>query len=59
MDKARIYAAAGVPEYLIVDPERAVWTLNTAPTETGYRTTVTKPLGIPVELAGLQIELDR
>ena len=59
VDKTRIYASAGVPEYLIVDPERAVWTLNTTPTADGYRTTLTKPIETPVEIAGVQVELGR
>jgi hypothetical protein len=60
VDETRIYARAGVPEYLIIDPQRGVWTLNTHPTEDGgYHNAVTKPIGTPVDLAGVRVELGR
>ncbi|MQY20348.1 Uma2 family endonuclease [Nocardia macrotermitis] len=57
IDKPGICAAAGVPEYLIVDPEREVWTLHTEPTSVGYQTVVTEPISAPVEIAGVRVDL--
>ncbi|MTJ62707.1 hypothetical protein GL305_17635 [Nocardia seriolae] len=48
IDKSRLYAEAGVPEYLIVDPARETWTLHSNPTEGEYRVTSTKPMSTPV-----------
>ena len=56
-DKTEIYATAGVPEYLIVDPARDRWTLHTEPSGDGYSTTVTKPLNTPVDIAGQRFQL--
>ncbi|RDI54157.1 Uma2 family endonuclease [Nocardia mexicana] len=58
LDKSGIYADAGVPEYLIVDPDRESWTLNTEPADGNYQHTVTKPITTPVTIAGVQVEFE-
>ncbi|MET9485472.1 Uma2 family endonuclease [Nocardia sp. NPDC006630] len=57
IDKAGIYAAAGVAEYLIVDPAREMWTLHTGPADGAYQITNTKPINTPVHVAGIEFEL--
>ncbi|MEU1209439.1 Uma2 family endonuclease [Nocardia sp. NPDC005825] len=57
IDKARIYAEAGVPEYLIVDPARETWTLHTSPSDGEYQVTSTKPIITPVRVANIEFEL--
>lgn len=57
IDKAGIYAEAGVAEYLIVDPARETWTLHTSPADGAYQVTATKPIGTPVRVAGIEFEL--
>lgn len=57
IDKAHIYAEAGVPEYLIVDPARETWTLHTSPSDGEYQVTSTKPINTPVHVATIEFEL--
>lgn len=57
IDKAHIYAEAGVPEYLIVDPARETWTLHTSPSDGEYQVTSTKPINTPVHVANIEFEL--
>ncbi|GAB2534526.1 Uma2 family endonuclease [Nocardia heshunensis] len=57
IDKARIYAEAGVVEYLIVDPLRETRTLHSSPIDGEYQVTSTKPIITPVEVAGIEFEL--
>ncbi|WP_169816349.1 Uma2 family endonuclease [Nocardia miyunensis] len=58
VDKTSIYATGGVPVYLIVDPDRELWTLHTTPTENRYRNTTTNPINVPIEIAGVSVELN-
>jgi Uma2 family endonuclease len=55
--KARIYAAAGVPIYWVVDLTEQVVHVHTDPAETGYASVVRRGAGEPLDAAGVQLTL--
>ncbi|WP_228538134.1 Uma2 family endonuclease [Nocardia sp. XZ_19_385] len=55
--KRRIYASAGVPEYLVVDPESGMWTLFTDPVDDSYTKIQDGSRGDSVQIAGFTINL--
>ncbi|MEV8569332.1 Uma2 family endonuclease [Streptomyces sp. NPDC051322] len=60
--KKAVYAAAGVPVYLIIDPYKGVWYLHTLPKDDDYHIVVTLKFGDPVDLTatvvGLTLQTD-
>jgi Uma2 family endonuclease len=55
--KARIYAAAGVPTYWVVDINDEVVHVHTDPSETGYATVSRQGLDEPLDAAGVPLTL--
>ncbi|MEU8897419.1 Uma2 family endonuclease [Nocardia sp. NPDC048505] len=55
--KRKIYASAGVPEYLVVDPESGTWSLFSDPVDDGYTKVQDGTRGDRVRIAGFTIEL--
>ncbi|MCC8478985.1 Uma2 family endonuclease [Streptomyces globisporus] len=55
--KKAVYATAGVPVYLIVDPYTGTWHLHTLPKEDEYRSVLSLDFGIPVDLTSTVVGL--
>ncbi|MFG3101812.1 Uma2 family endonuclease [Streptomyces sp. NPDC048182] len=55
--KKDVYAAAGVPVYLIVDPYTAEWHLHTLPKDGTYHASVSFGFGEDVDLTGTSVGL--
>lgn len=55
--KARIYAAAGVPVYWVIDVGRDVVHVHTDPTAKGYATVETVAAGDPLDACGVTLTL--
>ncbi|MEV8003480.1 Uma2 family endonuclease [Streptomyces sp. WA6-1-16] len=55
--KKAVYATAGVPVYLIVDPYTATWHLHTLPKEDEYRSVLSLDFGTPVDLTSTVVGL--
>jgi Uma2 family endonuclease len=55
--KARIYAAAGVPVYWVIDLPGDVVHVHTDPTPDGYTTVGTHPADVPLEVCGVHLSL--
>jgi Uma2 family endonuclease len=55
--KARIYAAAGVPEYWVVDVGRVVVHVHTDPVADGYRSVVVRDADAPLDALGVTVTL--
>lgn len=50
VDKAKGYAAAGIPVYLLIDRAAGGVTVFAEPEEAGYRSITARPFGTPIEL---------
>ncbi|PVC82740.1 Uma2 family endonuclease [Streptomyces sp. CS131] len=55
--KKAVYATAGVPVYLIVDPYTGTWHLHTLPKEDEYRSVLSLDFGTPVDLTSTVVGL--
>ncbi|WP_408994368.1 Uma2 family endonuclease [Streptomyces sp. 1268] len=55
--KKAVYATAGVPVYLIVDPYTGTWHLHTLPKEDEYRSALSLDFGTPVDLTSTVVGL--
>lgn len=55
--KAQVYAAAGVPEYWVVDVRAEVVHAHTGPTSSGYAQVRSRGFDEPMEVAGLTVVL--
>ncbi|NUV69120.1 Uma2 family endonuclease [Streptomyces sp. CAI-121] len=55
--KKAVYATAGVPVYLIVDPYTGIWHLHTLPKEDEYRSVLSLDFGTPVDLTSTVVGL--
>ncbi|MFV8184314.1 Uma2 family endonuclease [Streptomyces sp. AF1B] len=55
--KKDVYAAAGVPVYLIVDPYTGEWHLHTLPKDGKYHSEVRFPFGEDIDLTGTPVGL--
>jgi Uma2 family endonuclease len=55
--KARIYAAAGVPEYWVIDLQAAVVHVHTDPTADGYASVVVRDTDAELEVHGVRLSL--
>jgi Uma2 family endonuclease len=56
--KARIYAAAGVPEYWVIDVESSAVHRHTEPSPEGYRSVERHDAGATLDAAGVPVPLD-
>lgn len=56
--KARIYAAAGVPEYWVIDVEASAVHRHTEPSPEGYRSVERHGAGAILDAAGVPVRLD-
>ncbi|MEG9547490.1 MULTISPECIES: Uma2 family endonuclease [Streptomyces griseus group] len=55
--KKAVYATAGVPVYLIVNPYTGTWHLHTLPKEDEYRSVLSLDFGTPVDLTSTVVGL--
>ncbi|MCQ1577298.1 Uma2 family endonuclease [Streptomyces parvus] len=55
--KKAVYATAGVPVHLIVDPYTGTWHLHTLPKEDEYRSVLSLDFGTPVDLTSTVVGL--